>query len=317
MEALKRCSKCRVEKPATTDFFARSSRVKSGLKSQCKECASLEAKTYNDKKFAARREQARQEKIRRALATHRICTRCHEKKPKTSLYFALDATQPEGLHCWCRECQAHAQRARYAAAPELHREKGRVYHATYRAKHGSRSRRMREEAPLLWLIKLAKDKECAQREETKPYRREKAKLRAREYRKDPIKRQKMKEARHRWYRGNPEKARAIAAAHRAKRAAIPGVFGGNDLDAAFKRQCGRCLYCDERVGSGKTRLGWHADHFIPVSRGGTNHAYNIVIACIGCNLAKHNKMPWEWKPDRFGPPNRAAAEACGYPVLTE
>lgn len=94
------------------------------------------------------------------------------------------------------------------------------------------------------------------------------------------------------------RARARARQHGAK-----GVFDGNDVQARLDKQEARCHYCGEEVGYvGKDKF--QVDHFIPLSRGGSNWASNIVIACPGCNAAKGDQMPWEFRPARF-------AEGCG------
>jgi len=38
--AVKKCTKCKIEKPATTDFFAKAKRCKDGLQFWCKACKS-------------------------------------------------------------------------------------------------------------------------------------------------------------------------------------------------------------------------------------------------------------------------------------
>ncbi|WP_083847267.1 HNH endonuclease [Deinococcus gobiensis] len=102
------------------------------------------------------------------------------------------------------------------------------------------------------------------------------------------------------YQRDPEKFKARTAAQRALRFGDGGKITGTDLRAAFARQSGCCHYCGEKVG--RTAGPWHADHFIPISRGGANVAENIVIACEPCNRQKYNKMPWEFMPERFSPP---------------
>lgn len=47
-----------------------------------------------------------------------------------------------------------------------------------------------------------------------------------------------------------------------------------------------CFYCD---------APWeHMDHFVPLSKGGTHTADNVVPACAPCNLRKSNKNPMEF-----------------------
>lgn len=54
----------------------------------------------------------------------------------------------------------------------------------------------------------------------------------------------------------------------------------------------RCAYC--LVEQPLTQLT--RDHIIPSSRGGTNAADNLVLACTACNSAKGSRTPQEWRP---------------------
>ena len=58
---------------------------------------------------------------------------------------------------------------------------------------------------------------------------------------------------------------------------------------------GRCAYCNiglPRIKwDGKVRAG--IDHFIPLSKGGSNSRANRVLACYPCNLAKDDADPRE------------------------
>ncbi len=48
-----------------------------------------------------------------------------------------------------------------------------------------------------------------------------------------------------------------------------------------------CAYCGNEAT--------HRDHVVPLSRGGPDSPYNIVLACAPCNLSKHARLPSEWK----------------------
>jgi 5-methylcytosine-specific restriction endonuclease McrA len=52
-----------------------------------------------------------------------------------------------------------------------------------------------------------------------------------------------------------------------------------------------CAYCGEP--------GQHDDHVRPLSRGGTDHWWNLVRACAPCNFSKGSKLLEEWsgRPD--------------------
>lgn len=94
---------------------------------------------------------------------------------------------------------------------------------------------------------------------------------------------------------HPEKVIAHAEKRRARLAGAEGEFSWQDVLDLLHLQRRFCYYC-----SGKM-VKFQVDHFIPISRGGSNWPDNIVIACRSCNLSKSAKMPWEWKPDRFSP----------------
>lgn len=85
---------------------------------------------------------------------------------------------------------------------------------------------------------------------------------------------------------------------RAKLHGARGSFDKWDVELRFIKHGGLCHYC----GTPLTKFGpekFQVDHFIPLSRGGTNYSNNLVCACQGCNLSKGNKMPWEFRPARF------------------
>jgi len=93
---------------------------------------------------------------------------------------------------------------------------------------------------------------------------------------------------------------------RAEKVGAVGSFDKWDVLIRLGKQKNLCHYCQCRIevhGPEKYQI----DHFIPLSRGGSNHANNIVLACSGCNLGKGSKMPWEYRPAMF-------AEGCGRDV---
>lgn len=304
MDELKRCSKCKEEKVATLEFFGACNRVRSGLKAECRKCKRISELAAYHSKPEIRQKQSEQAQARAAklIATERACTRCGQVKPKTMEFFAADATQPQGLHCWCRHCQVAAAKARSAANPERRQEilagvllrHGERYKAERRAKYAL--------DPEYKARKLARDKIHYLKIKGTEHVRRIAREGRRRRMLDPTCRDRARGHSRRTYQRHREKYIAIAANDRAKRKAVDGKITRETLEAAFKGQGGKCFYCGHKVGTRGGRTKWHADHFIPISRGGTNHPENIVIACEPCNLSKHNKMPWEWMPDKFSAP---------------
>ena len=132
--------------------------------------------------------------------------------------------------------------------------------------------------------------------------RERERLRRAEIKADPIRYSeylsKVKEKNRRRYEKHPEKFIAANALYRARKLSAEGAFSEQDIAELYKKQSGKCLYCDSRVGR---RAGIKAavDHFIPLARGGTNDPQNLVLSCFSCNSRKGAKLPWEWMPERF------------------
>jgi 5-methylcytosine-specific restriction endonuclease McrA len=83
--------------------------------------------------------------------------------------------------------------------------------------------------------------------------------------------------------------RAAERRYRARKLNAAGTHTAADIQAQYKRQKGCCYYCGVKVGD-----TYHADHVIPLSRGGSNGPENIVIACPKCNLSKNDKLLSEW-----------------------
>ena len=79
-----------------------------------------------------------------------------------------------------------------------------------------------------------------------------------------------------YHRAHPDVRRATD----ARRRGAPGSFTSAQWKALVDRVGGRCGYCG---GAGPL----HADHRVPIARGGTNDIGNILPACARCNLRKH------------------------------
>lgn len=63
-------------------------------------------------------------------------------------------------------------------------------------------------------------------------------------------------------------------------------------DFIKRRDNSRCRYCGKYIENG------HIDHVIPLSKGGTDTADNLVWSCSGCNLSKGDNLPdWEFNQD--------------------
>lgn len=54
----------------------------------------------------------------------------------------------------------------------------------------------------------------------------------------------------------------------------------------FKRDSFKCQYC----GRSAPDVVLHADHMLPVSKGGKNDIVNLITSCQNCNLGKSNRL---------------------------
>lgn len=59
-----------------------------------------------------------------------------------------------------------------------------------------------------------------------------------------------------------------------------------DRASVLRKTNGLCVYCGCQISD---ETGYHADHVLPVIKGGTNDIANLVPSCTSCNLAKGAK----------------------------
>lgn len=237
----------------------------------------------------------------------KTCSKCGIAKPATPEFYSRDKQKPDGLYPYCKSCNsafraanrerisesrrdyyaanreriAAQKRVYYAANTEKIAERGRAYYAANR----ERARAYRE-ANKEHIAESARAYRAANPERFLAYRGRYTES-ARAYRaanKEHIAKRILT-----WTRANPDKARAYKLRRRAREVGAQGAHTSEDIQAQYKRQKGRCFWCGEKVGD-----TYHADHVVPLSRGGTNDIDNLVIACPSCNCSKQDKLPHEW-----------------------
>lgn len=54
----------------------------------------------------------------------------------------------------------------------------------------------------------------------------------------------------------------------------------------LKEKTNKCYWCNKKIES-----IYHFDHYVPISKGGSNTIENIVVSCSSCNLTKNAKDP--------------------------
>jgi len=89
----------------------------------------------------------------------------------------------------------------------------------------------------------------------------------------------------RYEKRKPELKQARKAKYRSRLRNAGGSFTHEQWEERKKEFGNRCAYC------GKKSKLLTPDHYIPLSKGGTNYIDNIVPACPQCNRTKWNKDP--------------------------
>jgi 5-methylcytosine-specific restriction endonuclease McrA len=137
-----------------------------------------------------------------------------------------------------------------------------------------------------------------------PYNPTPSKLRASAYAKE-------------WWEKHPDKRKLVVAQYEARRPEVKqarkaryrtrllnatGSFTREEWEARKIQFGNRCAYC------GRKTKYLTPDHYIPLSRGGTNFIDNIIPACQQCNRHK-----WNIEPSTFKFPHRTQMIFAQFP----
>lgn len=207
---------------------------------------------------------------------NRVCSKCGEAKPLNQ--FEKDNRVPSGRGTRCRVCvREYARQWR-----NTNRDAYNAYFKSYYQQH--------------------KDEHAE--DTSRWYRANKSKVRAAGRRRYAVNPDPLKEKRQRQYWAKPDRERANARrwrkanpiahrAHEAHRRALKlhsnGKYTPADVQRLLETQAGLCHWCQSLLDV------YHVDHVVPLSRGGSNSAENIALACPSCNLRKKDKTPEEWQ----------------------
>jgi 5-methylcytosine-specific restriction endonuclease McrA len=209
----------------------------------------------------------------------KACTRCGETKPLEG--FPRDKRYRDDRSSWCRDChrasnrEANRKRRSTAEGREIDRAASR------------RAKRKRYATPEGREEERQRNREYHRKLRATPEGREASRAAARKRRATPEGLEASRAANRKVY-ATPEGQAAHRARMHARRAA-EGSYTARDWLRLVNRFGGRCAYC------GKQAEVLHADHVVPLSRGGTSWIGNVLPACAPCNLSKGSKLLVEWR----------------------
>jgi 5-methylcytosine-specific restriction endonuclease McrA len=161
----------------------------------------------------------------------------------------------------------------YIANKERTLDYGKRYYTEHKDSHAERNRQYR----------------VSHVEETKTYQREYRKThtnRLKQYHSEYRKTTKFKESIKAYRKLRPELVAQSKAKRRALELNADGSYTALELKAVLISQHCKCVYCDADL-----TIEFHADHIIPLSKGGTNYISNIQCLCPYHNRNKSDKDP--------------------------
>lgn len=212
---------------------------------------------------------------------HKKCGKC--KIEKILEYFHKSKQSKDGLFIWCKDCVK-----KYNQSP-----KRKQYYRNYDKKPEVIEKKRRQN-------KLPERKQYRKnwRKTIKGKRLNKKYKQTQKYKNYMIKynqRPKVKESKKLWKQNNLEKVKAQDHKRRAIMINAPGEWTDKHINEMFIIQEGKCCFCKNIfIPTKRCKKGYHIEHKIPLSRGGTNWPKNICLACPNCNHKKYMKTDEEF-----------------------
>jgi len=259
------------------------------------------------------------------------CPKCKEWFPRTQEFWNKNRSRSDGYQSYCKQCDSAISRNyrkenaekvkeriyRYIKEnPEKVKERQRryyqknlerikKYHKDYHEKNREREResnRKRNQERKEQYKQSAKERHLAHPEKKREYQKryydrhhDKESERKILYRQQNNEQMRAKEQQR--YKENPIPRLRSYHKRKALKKGSNGSYTKAELQAQFESQQGRCYHCGKWLVLGNGRF-CHVDHWIPLSKGGSNNIENIRLLCPHCNLSKNDKLPCEWN-DRY------------------
>lgn len=225
----------------------------------------------------------------------KTCTCCKQSKNESE--FNKDSRKTDGLRTRCRACDSSINKASYFKHREKRITKIREYKNLHISEFKEYQKQWAKNNPEKIRAAQERYKSCHDMTEyNRQYRKKNLEKQRRIQRDSARKRRKERGEEYRIKNRNyakTEKGRANDRVHgqikRARKRSAPGSFTQQDINNIYHKQSGLCYWCKKDLCN-----VYHIDHYIPLSRGGSNFPDNIVLACPHCNIGRNNKLPDEF-----------------------
>lgn len=217
--------------------------------------------------------------------TTKRCTECNNLYPLTDEFWRRDYRK-KGVDCYrskCKTCLYEQDRRWQLDNPEKDRIRKKTWWDTNAKEHSQN-----------WACNQPenRDKERNRKRQWALDHADSERKRKRQYQKDnPEKERVRKRA---FYQSNGHLWRKYARERRLRRVHSEGHHTQDEVTQLYNSQNGKCFHCGASISS-----YFEEDHWIPISKGGSDWIENIRLLCKWCNRSKGNKLPHEWCPDRY------------------
>lgn len=151
VDGLKRCETCKLQLPATSEYFNRNRSKRDGLNTQCKICRRMWYANHAPRLKEIRRQKLADYILELQPGALRCCTKCKREFPATLDYFDKSPFSKGGLSSYCKTCRREDRRNYAMTHPDVERARLQRYYeknpdkvrAQNRVKQRRRSARLR------------------------------------------------------------------------------------------------------------------------------------------------------------------------------
>ncbi len=220
----------------------------------------------------------------------KTCSQCTQEKPTSE--FSVDRSVKSGLKAACKECAKIAGRASHRRNKKVRNERSAKYKKENAEKIKLYNEEYRNSNPDYDKKYYTENKNRINKNNQTYWSTNREYLNEwqRNYRREN--QSAIQEYSRKKYLNNKEYYKNARNLRRARLMLAEGSHTQREFISLLSLYGYLCYWCGKDLLPNDT----HADHYIPLSKGGSDYISNIVPSCAKCNLSKQAKMPAEFKP---------------------